>query len=226
VSGVNPVNPVNDARPRHAPMPQLDVVDDCLRIGGIALPRLAARVGSTPFYAYDRSVISAQVALLRTSLPAQVHLHYAIKANPMPAVVHHLSSLVDGLDVASAAEMMVALDTGRDPASISFAGPGKSREELSRAIAAGIVINVESENELAHVIAAARTLGVRANVALRVNPDFELKSSGMKMGGGAKAFGIDAERVPAVLERIAAARRSPSRDSISSAARRACARRR
>jgi diaminopimelate decarboxylase len=193
---------VSGERPRHAPMTQFEVIDDCLHIGGIALPRLAQRVGTTPFYAYDRSVISRQIAELRSHLPPQVHLHYAIKANPMPAVVHHVSSLVDGLDVASAREMMVALDTGRDPATISFAGPGKAKDEITRAIAAGVVVNVESENELDRVIASAQALGLRAKVAVRVNPDFELKSSGMKMGGGPKQFGIDAERVPALLARM------------------------
>jgi len=190
-------------RPRHAPMTQFEVVDDCLLVGGIALPRLAQRVGSTPFYAYDRAVISSQIATLRSHLPAQVHVHYAVKANPMPAVVHHVSSQVDGLDVASAREMMVALDTGRDPATISFAGPGKTAAELMRAVAAGVVVNVESETELERVIASAEELGCSAKVAVRVNPDFELKSSGMKMGGGPKQFGIDAERVPALLARIA-----------------------
>lgn len=190
------------ARPKHAPMTQFPVIDDCLHIGGISLTRLAQRVGRTPFYAYDREAISARVAQLRQHLPEQVHLHYAIKANPMPAVVHHVSSLVDGLDVASAGEMRVALDTGRAPASISFAGPGKSDQDLSQAVAAGVVINLESEHELETVARLSKEFSIQAKVAVRVNPDFELKSSGMKMGGGPKQFGVDAERVPALLARI------------------------
>ena len=193
---------MNAPRPKHAPMTQFPVIDDCLQIGGIPLTRLAQRVGDTPFYAYDRGAISARVADLRRHLPQGIHLHYAVKANPMPAVVQHLSSLVDGLDVASAREMMVALDTGRDPASISFAGPGKGEEELSRAIAAGIVINLESERELETIARLGKLLSIPAKVAVRVNPDFELKSSGMKMGGGPKQFGVDAERVPPLLARI------------------------
>ncbi|MEO8134300.1 MAG: pyridoxal-dependent decarboxylase, exosortase A system-associated, partial [Betaproteobacteria bacterium] len=193
---------MNAIRPRHSPMNQFPVVDDCLQIGGIPLTRLSQMVGTTPFYAYDRGAISARVAALRKHLPRGIHLHYAIKANPMPAVVQHLSSLVDGLDVASVREMMVALDTGRNPASVSFAGPGKGQEELSRAIAAGIVINLESGRELETVALMGKSLSIRAQVAVRVNPDFELKSSGMKMGGGPKQFGVDAERVPALLARI------------------------
>src|SRR5438105_2468766 len=107
----------------HAPMTQFPIVDDCLQVGGITLTQLARRMGRTPFYAYDRGLISARVAELRKHLPPDVHLHYAVKANPMPALVQHLSRLVDGLDVASAGEMQVALDTGMAPALISFAGP-------------------------------------------------------------------------------------------------------
>jgi len=188
--------------PGHVAATQFAVVDDCLQIGDIPVTRLAQRVCSTPFYAYDRRIITQRIRALREHLPRDVHLHYAIKANPMPAVVQHLSTQVDGLDVASAGEMMVALDTGRLPATISFAGPGKSDSEIARAVAAGIVMNVESEGEAERIAASARAQSLRPRVAVRVNPDFELKSSGMKMGGGPKPFGVDAERVPALLERI------------------------
>jgi diaminopimelate decarboxylase len=190
------------SRPVHAPMDQFPVVDDCLVIGGVPLPELARRVGRTPFYAYDRGLISERVRLLRQHLPQQVHIHYAIKANPMPEVVRHLAGLVDGLDVASAGELKVALEAGGKPASISFAGPGKTDAELERGLGAGIVINLESEGEMERLAAIARRTGARARVNVRVNPDFELKSSGMKMGGGPKQFGVDAERVPAMLSRI------------------------
>jgi len=193
---------MSSARPVHAPMILFPVVDDCLQVGGIALTRLAQRVGTTPFYAYDRALIGARVAELRKHLPRDVHLHYAMKANPMPAAVQHLSRLVDGLDVASAGEMQVALDTGMAPALISFAGPGKSDAELARAAAAGIAVNVESEREVEVLAQLSHTLSLKPRVAVRVNPDFELKSSGMKMGGGPKQFGIDTERVPALLARI------------------------
>jgi diaminopimelate decarboxylase len=192
-----------DAFSQHAAHPFFGVVDDCLTIDGRSLLQLAAQVGSTPFYAYSRTHISERVAALRRVLPKQVHLHYAIKANPMPAVVRHLGALVDGLDVASAAEMQVALDAGIAPSSISFAGPGKTIAELERAVAAGIVLNVESELELERLAQIARRTGRRPAVALRVNPDFELKTSGMKMSGGPKQFGIDAERVPGVLDALA-----------------------
>ena len=190
------------ARITHAPMTQFPVVDDCLQVGGIPLTALAQRVGRTPFYAYDRNVMAQRVALLRRHLPSGVQLHYAMKANPMPAVVEHLARLVDGLDVASAGELKVALASGMDPAEISFAGPGKTDGDLREAVAAGIVVNLESERELERLAAIGAAAGVRPRVAVRVNPDFELKSSGMRMGGGPKQFGVDAERVPEMLARI------------------------
>jgi diaminopimelate decarboxylase len=189
-------------RPVHAPLTQFPVVDDCLQIGGIPLTRLAARIGRTPFYAYDRRLLQERVALLRDKLPAAIQLHYAIKANPMPALVSYMASLVDGLDVASLGELKIALDSGMAAREISFAGPGKQPVELAAALAAGITINMESERELENIARLAEKQGVRPRVAIRINPDFELKASGMKMGGGPKQFGVDAERVPAMLQRL------------------------
>jgi diaminopimelate decarboxylase len=191
-------------KPRHTPATQFPVVDDCLQVGGIALPRLAQRVGRTPFFAYDRSLCGERVAQLRRQLPQAVGLHYSIKANPMPALVQHMAGLVDGLDVASSGELKVALDAGMAPGRISFAGPGKLDSELAQAVAAGICINLESERELASVARLGEALGVAPRVALRINPPFELKSSGMKMGGGAKVFGVDAEEAPRLLREVAA----------------------
>lgn len=118
-------------KPVHAPMSQFPVIEDCLHIGGIPLTQLAIRVGQTPFYAYDRGLLNERVALLRRILPSAIELHYAMKANPMPALVQHMAGLVDGLDVASQNEMKVALDAGMNPAEISFAGPGKRPPELA-----------------------------------------------------------------------------------------------
>ncbi len=189
--------------PQHAAMSQFSVADNCLQIGGRALPELARAVGKTPFYAYDRAVMNERVSALRAALPAGIHLHYAIKANPMPGVVEHLARLTDGLDVASARELRLALATGTAPANISFAGPGKSAEDLEAAVASGVIINMESAREMQRIAALAEALGARPRVAVRVNPDFELKSAGMKMSSGPKPFGIDAEQVPAILEAMA-----------------------
>ncbi len=188
--------------PQHVPMTQFSVIGNELIVGGIELTRLAARVGKTPFYAYDRKLISDRVTELRRQMPPRLKIHYAMKANPMPAVVQHMAGLVDGFDLASAGEMKVALDTTMPVEHISMAGPGKRPQELMQAIAAGITINVESRNELETAAQLSIQSGIQARVAVRINPAFELKASGMKMGGGPKQFGIDEELLPDVLKRI------------------------
>lgn len=188
--------------PIHAPMNQFANVDNQLLVGGIALQRLADRVGQTPFYAYDRQLIKLRVSELRASLPKAIKLHYAMKANPMPALVGFMVGLIEGIDVASGGELKVALDAGADPAEISFAGPGKRRGELAQAVTAGVLINIESFREVKELALISAELGLPARVAVRVNPDFELKGSGMKMGGGPKQFGVDAEQVPELLAEI------------------------
>jgi diaminopimelate decarboxylase len=176
-----------------------------LLVAGQPLSRVVAAVGSTPCYLYDRARITRRVRGLRGAMPPDVLLHYAMKANPMPALVGHVAGLVDGLDVASAGELRVALDTGMAPEHISFAGPGKSDAELAQAVAAGILVNVESFREIPILARAGERLGCRPRVAIRVNLPFELKASGMKMSGGARQFGVDAESVPELLREVAGA---------------------
>lgn len=173
-----------------------------LLIGGLPISRLAEQVGQTPFYVYDRDLLRSRVSELRAALPGNIELHYAMKANPMPAVVGFMAGLVDGIDVASAGELKIALDAGTKPSDISFAGPGKRNSELRQAVAAGVLINVESFREVDILAEISQDLELPARVAVRVNPDFELKGSGMKMGGGPKQFGVDAELVPELLENI------------------------
>jgi diaminopimelate decarboxylase len=174
-----------------------------LIVGGQPVSRLADRVGSTPFFAYDRTRLTSRVAELRAALPDDLEISYAVKANPMPALVQHLSGIVDSLDVASGAEMRLALDTPTPAKAVSFAGPGKSPAEIGQAVAAGVVIEVESPTEAERVVRAGESQGVRPQVAIRVNPDFEVKGSGMRMGGGAQQFGVDAEDVPDLIKALA-----------------------
>jgi len=177
--------------------------DGQLLVGGVPLERLAQRIGSTPFYAYDRRLIEARIARLRGLLPRYVRLAYAAKANPMQSVLHLMASLVDGFDVASANEMRQVLDTGTPPTAVSFAGPGKTDADLSCAVAAGIALELESFGEARRVAQAGERLGIRPRVAIRINPDFVVRGSGMRMGGGSQQFGVDVERVPELLATIA-----------------------
>ena len=186
----------------HEALRRIETDGDCMLFAGRRLTDIAADVGRTPFYAYDRRAIAARVRLLRRHLPPSIHLHYAMKANPMPEVVRYLADLVDGLDVASSAELDVALAAGVRPKAISFAGPGKSHGDLAHALDAGVTVNLESFGEMRRLAHLAAVSGRRARVAVRVNPDFELKSSGMKMSGGPKQFGVDAEQVPALLDEL------------------------
>ena len=188
--------------PQHAPITQFDVAEDCLLVGDQKITELARQAGRTPFYAYDKSVMAEKVTSLRQAFPADIQLHYAVKANPNQEVVNYLASRVNGLDVASAGELKVALRSGMSASAISFAGPGKTSTELAAAIDAGIVINIESARELELITRHAEQHRQQAQVAIRVNPDFELKTSGMKMAGGPKQFGIDAEQVPDILQNI------------------------
>jgi diaminopimelate decarboxylase len=130
--------------------------DGALLVGGIPADRLAERVGATPFFAYDRALISERVSTVRAVLPDRIDLSYAVKANPMPAVLQHMSGLVDGFDVASAGELREALNTTTPAEYVSFAGPGKTTDELRQAVAAGVTVELESENELARVRAEDR----------------------------------------------------------------------
>ena len=197
--------PEAQSSPAHVPMSQFPIVNGQLHIGGQPLKLLAERVGQTPFYAYDRELLRGRVAELCAALPASVKLHYAMKANPMPAVVGLMARLVDGIDVASGGELRVALDAGADAREISFAGPGKRESELRQAVASRVLVNVESMREVFLLGAISNELGLPARVAVRVNPDFELKGSGMKMGGGPKQFGVDVEDMPALLKEVAGA---------------------
>lgn len=162
---------------------------------------VAASGGTTPCFVYDLGVVADKVTTLRAALPALVDIHYAVKANPHPAVVAQVGAMVDGLDIASGGELATVLDVapGRH---VSFAGPGKRDVEIEAAITAGITLNLESGGEAARALRIADRLGVRPKLAVRVNPDFALKGSGMKMGGGAAAFGVDAESVMPLVRRL------------------------
>lgn len=178
--------------------------DGALLIGGRTADEWIAEAGDTPLFVYDFAIVRDRIARFRAAFPG-VSLHYAVKANPHLPLVRAIARLVDGLDIASAGEARLALDAGMDAARISFAGPGKRDRELEMAIDAGITLNLESEGEAERALTIGRGLGRTPRLAVRVNPDFELKGSGMKMGGGAKPFGIDADRAAGMVRRIAEA---------------------
>ena len=162
---------------------------------------LAVAENASPAFVYDFGIVRDKVATLRSALPNGVAIHYAVKANPHPQIVAALAALVDGLDIASGGELAL-VQAAAPHAHVSFAGPGKWDEELEAAIRGGVTLNLESEGETCRALEIAARLGIRPRLAVRINPDFALKGSGMKMGGGAAAFGVDAECAPALIRRI------------------------
>ena len=180
-------------------------IDSELAIGGRTASELVQRAGGTPCFVYSKEHLTQRVSDLRKVMPDRLGINYAVKANPFAPVIEHMSGLVDGFDIASAGELEMVKAAGIDPLRVSFAGPGKRDEELEAAISAGVTLNCESEGEARRAFAISERIGVPPRIAIRVNPDFELKGSGMKMGGGAKPFGVDAERVPALAREVIAA---------------------
>ena len=185
--------------------PWFEGEDGMLLIGGCGAASLIEEAGNTPLFVYDLGIVRAQVGRFRAAMPGQVSLHYAIKANPYAPLLQRMVELTDGFDVASGGEMEMALRAGMAPERMSFAGPGKRDDELRAAIMAGVTLNLESEGEAGRALALAGTLGKTPRLAVRVNPDFDLRGSGMRMGGGAKPFGVDAERAGALARQVIAA---------------------
>ena len=187
-------------KPMGALPPEFAVQSGALLIAGRSADDWAAQAGDTPLFVYDLAIVAARIARFRAAMPA-IDLHYAIKANPHADLLTAIAPLVDGLDVASSGELAKALIV-KPAASISFAGPGKRDDELTAAITAGATLNVESEGEAARAFAIGDRLGVAPRMAVRVNPDIELRGSGMRMGGRASPFGVDAVRAAALVKAI------------------------
>ncbi len=179
-------------------------IDGVLAIGGRPVTEWVEVAGDTPLFLYEAARIRSRVADLRAAMPERLALHYAVKANPFSPLLALMNGLVDGFDIASGGELAIVTGAGIDLTAVSFAGPGKRDRELEAAIRAGVTLNLESEAEARRALAIGEKLGQTPRLAIRVNPDFDLKGSGMKMGGGAKPFGIDAARVPALVREIAA----------------------
>ncbi|WP_188055616.1 pyridoxal-dependent decarboxylase, exosortase A system-associated [Sphingosinithalassobacter sp. CS137] len=185
------------------PIPPEFAGQDVLTIAGRTAGDWASEAGDTPLFVYDFGIVAARIARLRAALPGEVEIHYAIKANPFAPLLEAIAPRVGGLDVASAGELAKALAV-KPAAHISFAGPGKRDAELEAALRAGATINLESEGEADRALAIGLRLGIAPRVAVRVNPDFELRGSGMRMGGRASPFGIDSQRVPDLVRRLLA----------------------
>ena len=170
-----------------------------LMIGGRDVRSLVEESGGTPLFVYDNNLIGAKIALFRAALPDGLGLHYAVKANPYPPLLEWICKFVDGFDIASEGELAALEEVEACCLPLSFAGPGKTDRELNRAIQANATISVESQGEAARLLEIAGRLGTRPKVMVRVNPPFQLKGAGMKMGGTASPFGIDHDQAAEVV---------------------------
>ena len=172
-----------------------------LSCDGVPLPEIAREAG-TPVHVYSASVLTARYRAFDAPFAGVEHrLHYAIKANATLGVVAHLRALGARADANSGGEIEVALRAGFDAADIVFTGVGKTRAELERAIALGVLaINAESTGEVARIAELARSLGRRARVAVRINPDVEAGSHPhISTGSLATKFGVSIAEARAMI---------------------------
>ena len=176
--------------------------DAQLRIGGWSADELIDQAGGTPLFVYDNNIVGGQIARLRAAMPDGLALHYAVKANPYGPLLRFLARYVEGFDVASAGELQALHEAEVGGVPISFAGPGKRDSDIESAIAGGVTLNVESEGEVERALTIAELVGRQPKIAVRVNPPFGIKGAGMKMGGLASPFGIDADRAAELVRRV------------------------
>ncbi|MGZ5154385.1 MAG: diaminopimelate decarboxylase [Burkholderiales bacterium] len=177
--------------------------DRTLMCDGIALADIAAKTG-TPCYVYSAATILANYHAYDDTLRGVPHtICYAMKANGNLAILRLLSRAGAGFDIVSGGELYRVLKAGGDPAKVVFSGVGKTSEEIDAALAAGIfAFNCESEPELALVDALAHRRGIKARVALRVNPDVAADThSHIATGSLGHKFGVDIGEAEAVYER-------------------------
>jgi len=194
-------------RPALPGHPHIAYHDDQLQVEGARLADLAAQHG-TPLFVYSRaSMLAALAAYQRGFAGRRARIHYAMKANSSLAILQLFAQAGCGFDIVSGGELARVLAAGGDPAKVIFSGVGKTRAEMRQALQAGVgCFNVESEAELQVLNEVALSLGVRAPVSLRVNPDVDARthpyiSTGLK----GNKFGIAHERAVAVYQQAALA---------------------
>lgn len=179
--------------------------DDRLHCEEVNLERVAEKYG-TPLYVYSAGTILDHYRRLDLAINAIDHLIcYAVKANSNRAILRLLSGENSGFDIVSGGELFRVLSAGGDPQKCTFAGVGKSDEEIEYALEQGVLsFNVESESELEHIDRIARSKGIRAPVALRINPDVDAGTHRyVSTGRSENKFGIALGRATNVYEKAA-----------------------
>ena len=183
----------------------LTEVNGVLYADGVPLPEIAARFG-TPSYVYSASRIEENVRRFRDAFPGlPLELRYAVKANPLGAILRLLAREGLGAEVVSGGELRRALRAGIPAGKILFTGVGKTERELVFALREGIeAVVVESLDELRAIAGIARSLGKAAPIALRVNPALAPDTHPhLSTGGAGTKFGLDLSATRAALGEIA-----------------------
>ncbi|HEY9192037.1 MAG TPA: alanine racemase [Methyloversatilis sp.] len=178
-------------------------VREAAYFGGHDIEDLAQRAGATPFFALDGEAVCRRIRDLRSVLPTRTLLCYAIKANPLPALLERMRTWVDGADVSSIGEIERALSVGFTGTQLGLTGPGKTDAALALAVRTGVRICAESAGEIARIADAAEREGRAARVALRINPDFPVAGTRVRMNGDS-VFGIDCQQISAALQALRA----------------------
>ncbi|MES2753327.1 MAG: diaminopimelate decarboxylase [Pseudomonadota bacterium] len=187
-------------------MDHFTLIDGALHAERVPLARIAAEVG-TPVYVYSRATLERHARVFREGLAGvpNVHLAFAVKANPNLAVLRVLADAGYGADVVSGGELARALAAGVPARDIVFSGVGKMRRELAQGLAAGIGqfnLELEEEGEVLGALAAAR--GQVAAAVLRVNPDVDAGTHAkISTGQRANKFGVPIDQAPAIFARLA-----------------------
>lgn len=160
----------------------------------------------TPLYVYSATTILDHYRRLDAALGGVEHeVAYAVKANSNLSVLRLLAAEGAGFDIVSGGELFRVIKAGGDPAHCTFAGVGKTRDEIVFALEQGIYsFNVESEEELRYLNEVAGELGMIAPVAVRVNPNVDAKTHKyISTGKSENKFGVDFEAISGLYERAA-----------------------
>ena len=173
-----------------------------LLIGGFAAEDLVAEAGGTPLFVYDNNIVGGQIARFQAAMASGVALNYAVTANPYEPLLEFIGRYVDGFRVVSGGELQRLVQAKLAGIPIHLAGPAKTDPELETAIRLGATISVESEGEAARAIAAGERLGIKPALAVRVNPPFSIDKGRLTMGAQPSPFGVDTDRVPALVAGI------------------------
>lgn len=173
---------------------------DGLNFSGVNINSITDKIG-TPLFIYDAETIKEKYNYLRSNLPKEIDIFYAMKANPNIAIIKQLVDLGTGVEVASEGELYACQKIGVNPKNIVFGGPSKTDEDISMAIDMGIyALNAESLGEIKSINRIAKQKDRIMDVELRINPEFEIAGVAVSLGGGSKKFGMDSETIDFVIE--------------------------